>query len=115
MGTPAHKVILDASSKFFSKILAGLDHPHLPLYLRGIPHKQLTPLFGFFCTGEVKVLEDDLNAFLSVAGDLQSEGLTSTSAPKQAKSGFSSTQESIPGPQLTSTVIQAPTPPIHAS
>ena len=39
------------------------------------------------------------------------------SPPKQAKSGFSSTQEeSIPGPQLTSTVNQASTlPPIQAS
>ena len=36
---PAHKVILAASSKFFSKLLTGLDQPHLLLYLRGIPHK----------------------------------------------------------------------------
>ena len=57
------------------------------------------------------MLKDDLNAFLSIAGDLKIEGLTSTSPPKQAKSGFSSTQEeSIAGPQLTSTPIQASTP-----
>ena len=74
-------------------------------------------LLDFIYTGEVNVLEDDLNAFLSVASDLKIEGLTSTSTPKQAKSGFSSTQEeSIPGPQLTSTVNQASTlPPIQAS
>ena len=36
---PAHKVILAASSKFFSKLLTGLDQPHLLLYLRGTPHK----------------------------------------------------------------------------
>ena len=79
--------------------------------------RQLTLLLDFIYTGEVNVLEDDLNAFLSAAGDLTIEGLTSTSPPKQAKSGFSSTQEeSIPGPQLTSTVNQASTlPPIQAS
>ena len=58
------------------------------------------------------MLKDDLNAFLSVASDLKIEGLTSTSLPKQAKSGFSSTQEeSMPGPELTSTPMQAATPP----
>jgi len=108
---PAHKVILVASSKFFSKILTGLDQPHLLLYLRGIPHKQLTLLLDFIYTGEVNVLKDDLNAFLSIAGDLKIEGLTSTSTPKQAKSGVSSTpEELIPGRQLTSTPIQASTP-----
>jgi len=102
---PAHKVILAASSKFFNKILTGLGQPHLLLYLRGTPHKQLTLLLDFIYTGEV-------NVFLSVAGDLKIEGLTSTSHTKQAKSGFSSTQEeSMPGPQLTSTPIQAATPP----
>ena len=39
MVIPAHKVILAASSKFFSKLLPGLDQPNMLLYLRGTPHK----------------------------------------------------------------------------
>ena len=72
--------------------------------------RQLTLLLDFIYTGEVNVLEDDLNAFLSVASDLKIEGLTSSSTSKQAKSGFSSTQVvSLPARQLTSTPIQAST------
>ena len=69
--------------------------------------RQLTLLLDFIYTGEVNVLKDDLNAFLSIAGDLKIEGLTSTSTPKQAKSGLSSTQENF-DPQLTSTPSKAP-------
>ena len=36
---PAYKVILAASSKFFSNLLSGMNQAHLLLYLRGIPHK----------------------------------------------------------------------------
>ena len=46
--------------------------------------RQLTLLLDFIYTGEVNVLEDDLNAFLSVAGDLTIEGLTSNSLTPQA-------------------------------
>ena len=53
------------------------------------------------------MLENNLNAFLSVAGDLKIEGLTSTSTPKQAKSGLSSTQGNF-DPRLTSTPSKAP-------
>ena len=36
---PAHKVILAGSSPFFSKLLRGLSHPQLTVYLKGIAQK----------------------------------------------------------------------------
>jgi len=114
MVIPAHKVILAASSKFFSNLLSGMNQAHLLLYLRGITHQQLTQLLDFIYTGEVNVMVDDLGAFLSVASDLKIEGLTST-PPKQTQAGLSSTlEESISDLQFTFTPTQI-TPDIQAS
>jgi len=114
MVIPAHKVILAASSKFFSNLLSGMNQAHLLLYLRGITHQQLTQLLDFIYTGEVNVMVDDLGAFLTVASDLKIEGLTST-PPKQTQAGLSSTlEDSISDPQFTFTPTQI-TPNIQAS
>ena len=50
--------------------------------------RQLTLHLDFIYIGKVNVLEDDLYAFLSVAGDLKIEGLTSNSSPQVSQVRF---------------------------
>jgi len=77
--TSAHKVILAASSPFFNSVLRGLAHPQPLLYLKGVPQKQLAKLLDFIYIGEVNVMQEDLEAFLTAAIDLKVQGLTPSS------------------------------------
>ena len=51
----AHRVILAASSKFFSKVLKQHQHPHPLLYMRGITASQLSAVVDFIYYGEVNI------------------------------------------------------------
>ena len=69
--------------------------------------RQLTLLLDLIYIGEVNVFEDDLMPSCLLPASSRLKGSHQTRPPKWAKSGFSSTQEeSIAGPQLTSTPIQ---------
>ena len=47
------------------------SHPHPMLYLKGVVGKDLHGILNFIYRGETKVAEEELNAFLSVAEELQ--------------------------------------------
>ena len=76
----AHKVVLAASSNFFHEILKQNQHPHPLLYMRGIKSSQLASVVDFMYYGEVSVYQEDLDAFLAVAEELQIKGLTGNEA-----------------------------------
>jgi hypothetical protein len=74
----AHRVILAGSSKFFSKVLKQQQYPHPLLYMRGMTADQLNDVVDFIYHGEVKIYQEDLEAFLSLAEELQLKGLNET-------------------------------------
>ena len=71
----AHKVILAASSPFFQRILKGNKHSHPLIYMRGMKSNELTAIIDILYYGEAKVFQENLDSFLTIAGELQLKGL----------------------------------------
>ena len=71
----AHKVILAGSSTFFSRLLKQNKHTHPLFYMRGINASQLSSVVDFIYLGEVNIFQEDLDAFLNLAEELQLKGL----------------------------------------
>ena len=76
----AHKLILSACSPFFRNLLNRLPHQHPLLYLKGVKQRDLDAVLTFMYAGEVNVAQEELNAFLAVAEELQVKGLTQNSS-----------------------------------
>ena len=73
----AHKVILASASPFFNNLLKKNKKPHPLIFMRGVKYDELTAVVDFLYCGETNVYQENLDAFLSIAGDLQLKGLTS--------------------------------------
>ena len=75
----AHKVVLSACSNFFKQILRqqsrGHPHPNPFIFLRGIGYNDLVSILDFMYHGEVKIAQNNLNNFLTLAEELQIKGL----------------------------------------
>ena len=71
----AHRVILAASSSFFSRILKRNSHSHPLIYLKGIKFSDLEALLKLIYHGEVNVCESNLKAFLDAGEELKVKGL----------------------------------------
>ena len=72
----AHKVILAASSPLFMGILAKNKHPHPLVYMRGVRKSELLAILDFIYYGEANVEQENLDAFLVLAEEMQLKGLT---------------------------------------
>ena len=72
----AHKVVLSACSVFFRDLLRKYKHPQPLLFLKGVKFSEIVSILNFMYEGEVTVVQDDLNSFLSVAEELKVKGLT---------------------------------------
>jgi len=108
--TTAHKVILAASSPFFNHVLRGLPHHKPLLYLKGIPQKHLAMLLDFIYIGEVNVMQEDLEAFLTAAIELKVQGLTPSSPLHPLEDLGVSLSDVQP---VSSPVSQCSSPPIQ--
>jgi len=75
----AHKVILASFSSVFRDMLdqdsSTKMNNNTSLLLRGIPYRDLTSILDFIYQGEVKMAEERLSSFLTVAEDLKIDGL----------------------------------------
>ena len=71
----AHKVILAASSPFFQTLLGRNKHPHPLIYMRGMKCDDLLAIVDFLYLGEANVFQENLDAFLAIAEELQLKGL----------------------------------------
>ena len=71
----AHKVILAASSPFFSSLLKTNIHPHPLIYLHGIKAADLVTIMDFLYRGEANVCQENLDGFLALAEELKLKGL----------------------------------------
>ena len=72
-----HKLILASSSPFFWELLKKNKHPHPLIYMRAVKFEDLLAIADFLYLGEANVLQDNLDTFLSLAGELKLKGLTS--------------------------------------
>ena len=72
----AHKVVLSACSVFFRDLLRKYKHPQPLLFLKGVKFSEIVSILNFMYEGEVTVVQDDLNSFLSIAEELKVKGLT---------------------------------------
>jgi len=71
----AHKVILAASSTFFSSVFLMYPHNHPLLYLRGVKTEQMQFLLQFLYGGATAMKKEEVPSFLSMASDLKIVGL----------------------------------------
>ena len=72
----AHKVILAASSPFFQKLLHRNKHTHPLVFMRGIKSVDLVAIVDFLYHGEANIYQENLDAFLVIAEELNLKGLT---------------------------------------
>ena len=66
----AHKVILASSSPFFKDILKKNKHPHPLIYMRGLKLEDLWSIVDFLYLGKANILQENLDSFLALAGEL---------------------------------------------
>merc|ERR1712129_245768 len=85
----AHKVILAACSPFFQTLLRKNKHPHPLIYMRGVRSEDLVAIVDFLYYGEANVYQDNIDAFLALAEELNLKGLTENKNSEQ-------TEESMP-------------------
>ena len=71
----AHKVILASSSPLFLEILKSNKHSHPLIYMRGIKAHDLAAIVDFIYHGEANIYQENLDAFLALAEELQLKGL----------------------------------------
>ncbi|XP_040574301.1 uncharacterized protein [Lepeophtheirus salmonis] len=82
----AHKVILSACSPIFRSIIASAPiQTHPLIYLRGINFDHLELLLSFMYHGEVKVIQEELDDFISIAEEFQIKGLSNDPPPPKKR------------------------------
>ena len=72
----AHKVVLTTSSPLFRSLLKSKSHQHPLIYMRGTKFEDLVAIIDFLYCGEANVYQENLDAFLVLAEELQLKGLT---------------------------------------
>ena len=71
---PAHKLVLSASSEFFRNILQQTKQTQPLMCLEGVSSSDLQNVLDYVYDGEVKIHQEDLDKFLSIAQKLKLEG-----------------------------------------
>ena len=73
----AHRLVLSACSEYFKNIFRSNNRPnyHPILCLDGISADDLTNIMDYIYNGEVKIFQENLDRFLTVAQRLKLEGL----------------------------------------
>jgi len=72
----AHKVILAGGSLIFKNLLKQHPHPHPLIFLRGTKFSDLSRMLDFMYQGQIRIDQNQLNDFLSVAQEFRIIGLT---------------------------------------
>ena len=71
----AHKIVLSTFSPWFMNLLRRNKQSHPIVYMRGINFNELLSITDYMYHGEVSILQEDLQVFLSLAEELQVKGL----------------------------------------
>ena len=72
----AHKVILSSSSEYFKTVLKNIGkQAHPVLCLEGMSYQDLQNVLDYVYNGELRIYQEDIDRFLTVAQRLRLEGL----------------------------------------
>ena len=71
----AHKLVLSACSDYFKTIFKTNKHNHPLLCLERMSSSDISNILDYMYNGEVKIFQDDLERFLSVAQRFKLEGI----------------------------------------
>ena len=71
----SHKLVLIASSPFFSDLLRQNRHTHPLIYMRGVKFEVMMAMVDFFYRGEANTYQENLDSFLALAEEFQLKGL----------------------------------------
>ena len=71
----AHKIVLAASSSFFINLFKGCKPHQTLIYMRGVSSKDLVAILDFVYFGEANIHQDNVEAFLRFAKELELKGL----------------------------------------
>ena len=71
----AHKLVLSACSEYFRNIFEHTKESKPLICLEGLGSKDIQSILDYVYDGEVKIYQDDLERFLSIAGRLKLSGL----------------------------------------
>ena len=71
----AHKLVLSACSEYFKEIFKRNKHSNTLMCLEGLSKQDLENLLEYMYNGEVKIYQEELDRFLSVAQRFKLEGL----------------------------------------
>ena len=99
----AHRVILSASSLFFQRVLKKNIHSHPMLFLRGMKSKDMVAILDFIYQGEVNILQEDLDTFMSMAEEFDLKGLSEGSIDNSTNN---TKEEPIPNQSQPQEIIQ---------
>ena len=71
----AHKLVLSASSEYFTDIFKNNKHSHPLLCFDGIKNHDLNNILDFVYRGEVQIYQENLYQFLAIAQRFKLKGL----------------------------------------
>ena len=84
---PAHRLILSACSPVLRALLSETSSiPHTIILLHGVNIQELEAILDFCYTGEARVAQERLTAFLAMAEQLQVDGLVEARYPEDITS-----------------------------
>ena len=73
----AHKVVLSSCSEYFKNVLYNSrNHSNPVLCMEGLSKADLTNILDYSYNGELQILQEDLDRFLTIAERLKLDGLT---------------------------------------
>ena len=76
----AHRVVLISSSPFLMEILKKNKHPHPLVYMRKVKSENLLAIVDFLYYGKANLEQENVDAFLELAGELKLRGPAGASA-----------------------------------
>ena len=83
-----HRIVLNASSPVFKKIIDNNPSSHPLIYLRGIQHQEMESILQFMYLGEGKFYQQRMAEFLRVAQDLEVKDIgKNVEIKKEAEAG----------------------------
>merc|ERR1719509_31657 len=71
----ALRVLLAASSPFFKNLFKNNKHPHPLIYMKGVRLETLEAIVDFLYSGKANIYREHIDAFFSLAQDLDLPGL----------------------------------------
>ena len=71
----AHKIVLSATSSFFKSLFKRVTQKDPVIYLGSVSGKNLNYILDYVYSGETKMIEEDLEAFMVVAQSFKVSGL----------------------------------------